>query len=125
MPRYGRYRVLIKRDGVDAGDVASVQTSIMGTIKTYAENDHSATIRLYDKNGELVELDSAGNTEYQVGEDGIFEIKLPEAGEYKMLISKAGYLSEEQHGVGAQQEGDVVKKKLTTRFKPLSIQGLF
>ena len=93
VPRYGRYRVLIKRDGVDAGDVASVQTSIMGTIKTYAENDHSATIRLYDKNGELVELDSAGNTEYQVGEDGIFEIKLPEAGEYKMLISKAGYLS--------------------------------
>ena len=39
-----------------------------------------------------MELDSAGNTEYQVGEDGVFEIRPLEAGEYKMVISKAGYL---------------------------------
>ena len=91
LPRYGRYIVSITRDGAD--DVAKVQTAIVGNIKTYTEDDHSATIKLYNKDGDLVPLDSTGKLEYTVDADGAFEIMPLEAGEYTMVIERPGYLT--------------------------------
>ena len=50
---------------------------------------------MYDSSNNLVAVDAAGNTVYQVGLNGNFEISLPDADTYHIVISRTGYLDYE------------------------------
>ena len=50
---------------------------------------------MYDSSNNLVSVDAAGNTVYQVGLNGNFEISLPDADTYHIVISRTGYLDYE------------------------------
>ena len=89
----GKYRVTVTRDTAET--VPELQTYITGRVHSVAQGDDTAEIRMYDSSNNLVAVDAAGNTVYQVGLNGNFEISLPDADTYHIVISRTGYLDYE------------------------------
>ena len=89
----GKYRVTVTRDTAET--VPELQTYITGRVHSVAQGDDTAEIRMYDSSNNLVAVDAAGNTVYQVGLNGNFEISLPDADTYRIVISRTGYLDYE------------------------------
>ena len=89
----GKYRVTVTRDTAET--VPELQTYITGRVHSVAQGDDTAEIRMYDSSNNLVAVDAAVNTVYQVGLNGNFEISLPDADTYHIVISRTGYLDYE------------------------------